>query len=228
MFFGFWKICSWRRWKRRLASLSAGQPAGLPASQPISLFQMDIPFSNGHVHLKKGCPFEKGNWQPHHPNQAGGLHLIQAGRLDDRQTGWLAGRPAGWPAGRPKNINIYMFFYVFFCVPAPFSNGHRLAGRPAGWPAGRPKNINIYMFFLCFFRCAGAFFKWTSLFQMDMSIWKRDIHLKKAYPFEKAKQQKHLSNSSVFKHFFVRPPWKWNFPFSNAHSLFQMDTSNSK
>ena len=191
MFFGFWKICSWRRWKRRLASLSAGQPAGLPASQPISLFQMDIPFSNGHVHLKKGCPFEKGNWQPHHPNQAGGLHLIQAGRLDDRQTGWLAGRPAGWPAGRPKNINIYMFF-------------------------------------LCFFRCAGAFFKWTSLFQMDMSIWKRDIHLKKAYPFEKAKQQKHLSNSSVFKHFFVRPPWKWNFPFSNAHSLFQMDTSNSK
>ena len=103
--------------------------------------------------------------------------------------------------------------------------------------------------FCCFaFSNGYAFFKWISLFQMDMSIWKRDVHLKKA----PAHRKKHKKNIYIFMFLgrpagqpaglpasqpvclsSSRPAWikcsppAWfgwcgcQFPFSNGHPFFK-------
>ena len=201
----------------------AGRPAGQPANQPISFFQMDILFSNGYVHLKKGCPFEK------------------------REIGWMAGRPAGWPAGRlasrrfqtqqlqifrkPKNIKNYSLKNVFGearyrmqvlfwirCVH--LKKGMWIWKREISVPRGlnrkRCENAAFRLMFLLL-----RFFKWICLFQMDIPFSNGDVHLKKA-PAPKSIEK----NIYIFMFFVMAlggalPFFKWRCPFEKgAGTLF--------
>ena len=118
----------------------------------IRLFQMDIPFSNGHVHLKKGCPFEKGADTPKKNIKKTYIYLCFWAGLPASQP---ACRPASLsvcrPAGRPE-LNVVrplglggVAVSSLFQMDTPFSNGHVHLkkgcpfekGKSAGWPAGR-------------------------------------------------------------------------------------------